>query len=837
MKKSRITSLLCALLLLTACGKGGAAGEGAIGGVDVGNGVAIHGNGQGEGGTGIADSNSQGGHSREWVYMPELIVLEDNRADYGDMYLNGDTLCYVPMPREDGGGERNVCRYSLNDKTFTTIPINWQPDGAVWEMGAHTFDQDFNLFMIANVYPADYSHLRRFLCKFDSEGKNIYSREVTEQLGSGISIGGIAVDGQGRIYAYTSEYTEEAGIWLYEADGSFHTRVSYDTNADGTAASIGTALASTGGALASIGTASASIGTLASAPSSMGGTSGSESEAVRVKGIASKEDGGFYFCTCRGENPDYCTLSEVDFESGQLTTVIEEFPSVNGLCVDTTGQYDFLIYDNTALYGYHLSGQKENANQPAEELFVWTESNVNGYYVTSVKVAADGRYFCTVEDWWNDDRCIVFLEKTKAEDAPKRVYMTLAAVDGGNELDSMAVKFNRSNSQYRITVRNFESLTDLYNAILAREAIDIIDLSGLDVEKLVKQGILENLEPYLEQSEKYRRSDFLEGLLEAYTFDGVLTGIPEAFTQRTLVGDRTMLGGQKNLTLEGLLEIAESNPDALPFDGPEKTGMTREEAMQYIMMFNEDTFIDEETGECHFDSEIFREVLELVGRMPGAGDERRQNGGSEPSLPSKIQNGEILFAVADLNRFRALQFYEGIFGENAACIGFPAPEGKRGTLLTAENAFGITAVSSNKDGAWQFLESVLARQSQEGVENDEIYMLAWLDSRLPSQKRILDIKAKSALEEDAAWAAEGRAFHGHIYEDGWTYEGHALTQEEVDTIVGLSKGAKPAFSMENNEIIRIINEEAPAYYSGQKSAEDVANIIQNRVQLYVDENF
>ena len=34
----------------------------------------------------------------------------------------------------------------------------------------------------------------------------------------------------------------------------------------------------------------------------------------------------------------------------------------------------------------------------------------------------------------------------------------------------------------------------------------------------------------------------------------------------------------------------------------------------------------------------------------------------------------------------------------------------------------------------------------------------------------------------------------------------------------------------------LINEEAPACYSGQKGVDDVAGIIQNCVQLYVNEN-
>ena len=37
-------------------------------------------------------------------------------------------------------------------------------------------------------------------------------------------------------------------------------------------------------------------------------------------------------------------------------------------------------------------------------------------------------------------------------------------------------------------------------------------------------------------------------------------------------------------------------------------------------------------------------------------------------------------------------------------------------------------------------------------------------------------------------------------------------------------------------ILQIIDEEAAAYFTGQKTAAEVAKVIQSRVRLYVDEN-
>ena len=74
------------------------------------------------------------------------------------------------------------------------------------------------------------------------------------------------------------------------------------------------------------------------------------------------------------------------------------------------------------------------------------------------------------------------------------------------------------------------------------------------------------------------------------------------------------------------------------------------------------------------------------------------------------------------------------------------------------------------------------------------------------------------------------------YEDGWSYTYHQTTQEEVDRVMELMNIAKPVSYNGNDEISKIINEEADAFFKGQKSVDEVAGIIQNRIRNYVGEN-
>lgn len=62
-----------------------------------------------------------------------------------------------------------------------------------------------------------------------------------------------------------------------------------------------------------------------------------------------------------------------------------------------------------------------------------------------------------------------------------------------------------------------------------------------------------------------------------------------------------------------------------------------------------------------------------------------------------------------------------------------------------------------------------------------------------------------------------------------------ITKEDEEQLLFIVEGLR--FTSNQDEIIlQIVIEEAQEYFQGQKSEEDVARIIQNRVQMYLWEN-
>ena len=229
-KRRRIIAAAAVLgLVITGCGRGDGDGgqESPEGPANMGTGISL--GIEGDTGKTAGDSIASGIPGREWVYVPEVITVGDSRADYDGMELVGDEICYISMSSEAEDEAQKICRYSLTDRELVMLDMEWTLEEKRLEICSYVFEPDYSVWLIVNAYSADYGQLKRYLCRFDSEGKNLFYQDVTEEMGGGSYVGDMVLDGQGRIYVFTSEYApgEEAGVWLYTEEGSYQGELSF----------------------------------------------------------------------------------------------------------------------------------------------------------------------------------------------------------------------------------------------------------------------------------------------------------------------------------------------------------------------------------------------------------------------------------------------------------------------------------------------------------------------------------------------------------------------------------------------------------------------------------
>jgi len=733
---------------------------------------------------------ADGGAQKDYVYVPEYISLgEDERVNFYDMVLEGNDLYYVNSSWDEATqtSKNALGKYSLETRTVEETPITFKETRNIY---AYNITPEGEVYTVENEWPQEpgpdgnYQETN-YLCKYDAQGNGLMEQDISRQLqqeeGYSAYVNSISLDAEGKIYLKCDEK-----VCLFDANGGYHGDVMIDT-----------------GYIQTVGT-------------------GKDGKVYMSYYDYNSENGG-------------TVLAEINFAAKQVGNIYSNFPESNGSRALIAGfEKDFLVNDGSKVYEYDL------ATQSSEELLNWLDCDINGSFVEYTDFLEDGRLLAIINDWNTGESEIACLSKTDSSNVKEKIQITIGTVSENTDLQSAAVAFNKQSDTYHVNIKTYydrnstaedawnDAYTRMNNDIISgSNCPDIIDVSYLNIEQLTSKGLFEDLTPYMEKSTMLSKEDFFENILEGYTYDGKLVSIPNTFTLSTLVGKTADVGEEMGWTMEEMVTYSKAHPNAALFDG-----VSKELMMMCMLMYNQDEFVDWSTGECKFDTEEFKQLLEFVNSFPS---EYRWSE-EESSTPVKIQEGKVLLNMVTVYELNSIQEYEAWFGEPVTYIGYPNSKGHSGCYISAEQLYAITSKSKNKEGAWAFIENYLAKEDETLFSWGLPAMKERFEEKVVKEttlEYILDENGEPVLDEEGnPIINNGTSSVGY---GDWEYTYHVVTEEEIAVMRELIEAAQPA-SIGNDEIIKIINEEAAGYYQGQKSAEEVAGIIQSRVKLYVDEN-
>jgi len=439
-----------------------------------------------------------------------------------------------------------------------------------------------------------------------------------------------------------------------------------------------------------------------------------------------------------------------------------------------------------------------------------------------------------------------FIEAELAEAGTPKVkeIVTLTLPEFGgwqSYLQLYIAAFNRTNPDYTIEVINYgdvhnygdlneDALRRFSVAIGTGQAADIVAFphQGVPIYSYTSKGIFVDLYELMENDPDFNKADYLPNVFEALETDGKLYTIFPLFWLRTVSAKTSEVGGSPGWSIDEFIDYLDSKPEAQDII----YHRTREE---FILTTSMNYFADRKTGRMTFDREIFIKILKAAERFPiELFDYPDEGTGIWPLMGARQGNPLMLgWGVSggiDGSAFRQIRLYEHYFGEEVTYIGFPTPDGN-GSFFFAPNRFAISAQSDKKEGAWQFIKYML-----------DNYNTDW--------KNALNTPIKISDLEKAAHNATIEAYS----------LGGILLNREV--LVGMTADDKPIYrklegdrdnTLEENQklwdllfatntiaphdtvVMDIIYEEIRYYIAGQKPAEVVMDIIENRVNLYLSE--
>lgn len=737
-----------------------------------------------------------------FVYVPEFVDLSTAEGEDSEMReptLRGSELYYYTSYWDEETQESVQQFYRRNMDTGETeeLPLDMGIEGAdyAYPMNGLMFDQDNNMIclMSASKTDGEGNYTQTFyLLKFDPDGNKLLSQDITEALTLEESENGYVqnavMDNEGRLYMNVSS----AGM---NRSNSFVVVIDRDANL-----------------LAQIDTGTDWV-------SAIGAT-----EDGRVLVTRYSDTGAGMECL------------EVDLANKTLGNPHSNMPSsYNSNSLDSAPGGGILVNDGTRLWKYDLE------TETAEELLTWTDCDINGSYVQTIQPMEDGRIAVYSENWSNNSREIAYLTRTEAAKVAEKQIVTLATMWSSQDLQQAVVDFNKQSDQYRIRIDTYfddstewtetkyqDAVTALNNAITSSNCPDIIDLSNSNTSSYVSKGLLLDLAPYLESS-SVKREDLVESVLDAYTFGDTLVCIPTSFYVTTIMGRTSQLGNRTSWTIKDIMEFSAQYPDAKLFNYSSKGSM-----LSTCLQYSSEAFIDYDSGKCNFESQDFLDILEFCNTFETETDYDREG----ESFPKQISDGKILLNDIGLGDMEEMQMYSLMFNEPITFIGYPTVDGSNGNRLRGQNCYAITSKSKNPDGAWAFIESMLQYEPQTEY--------GYSGGGFSIRKDMLEESFEMAMKENGSYDEDGNIMLDENGEpmiwakvtygyDDWTAEIYAATPEQVQAVRDLIDSAAAA-SNNDETILNIISEEAQGYFEGQKSAKDVANVIQSRVQTYISEN-
>lgn len=376
------------------------------------------------------------------------------------------------------------------------------------------------------------------------------------------------------------------------------------------------------------------------------------------------------------------------------------------------------------------------------------------------------------------------------------------------DIKAAIMAFNRSNESYYITIRSYCSNTTYWQEsqqrfladMAAQNAPDIIDmLFWRDYyEPFVSSGYLENLTPYLEQSQY--KDDIMWNVLSAYEVDGSLYLLAPQFSFTGLLIHPeyacpledwntetflTML--QRNAWKKNVFNIYQSNPQDL---------------LRNMLIGRQGELIDKEQKKAYFESQAFLDMLALCKEYA----ENHEAGEDD------LLNYNNLFSRRQYGFYHDYVFSTDIYGREYQIYGYPTADGQVYQVFSSDS-LAIYAGSTHKEGAWQFVESLLQEENQ-------VYH-AMTNPGIPIRRSVLE-----RMKEEEGWT-----------EMAYRVGDELLTTSEAEFQIVENIIANGIFVPENvnEDIWSIIEEETAAYFAGDKSAEEVAHITQSRVGLMLAE--
>lgn len=371
---------------------------------------------------------------------------------------------------------------------------------------------------------------------------------------------------------------------------------------------------------------------------------------------------------------------------------------------------------------------------------------------------------------------------------------------------------------------------ELYMAMLTGESPDILCHNAAGMLNMDRNGLLADLYSFMDGESKLKREDFLPCVLEGLEVEGRLPAVMEAYSLHTAVAKTKFIPKEyEHWTSADAMKFYEEYKDKMDF-----CKYTSESSLaEYMLKIEGLGSIDHRKAVCDFGTS-FKNTLQFCLDTPiqaegepnfALMDDYDFNAYYKDEETRGLNDTHLVFPLS-INGFNSGlgQHTYGFFNkEDVTFVGYPSENGTGTFIRSANPLYAITEQCGNKDAAWELLSDVIIHQKK-------------LEPYMHDGTRGIPV-LKEQLQRDYDRPSDYNNSINNGYMWNWNNHGEEefITQEYKDMLYEyiLSVPANPYFY--NWDLQNIIDEEVEYAINGDRSADDTAYILNDRLGTYLSE--
>ncbi len=512
---------------------------------------------------------------------------------------------------------------------------------------------------------------------------------------------------------------------------------------------------------------------------------------------------------------------------------LEEEKRVKGT-VSINNNDDIVAAGNTSEEFFIFSGKNVLGYTPGDEqVHLICDGEYSGLYfggsIRDTYVEENGDFYVLAEQYSNSSEPefkLIKGVKIPPEEVKDRKEIRIGCLGiSYSDVDEIIAEFNSTSEEYYYTLTEYleeenaeeylSPIGEFEKAIMAENIPDIVmcGTNGIgqsfNLNNYISKGIFMPLDDLIEADKEIDSQDIFPCLREACSLDGKMYTIIPCFNIKTMIVKSKNYQGEAGWTYLEFSEFLKSHKNSRPF-----YNTTRYELCENFLAMEDNPFYSVATGKCNFQSEEFIQFLELLKSYGEDFEFDRNEYEYDREVFDSYSKDESLAVMCEMHSAEDFVVSEnGFFGEDLKVVGYPNNKGLLGYINPQIYVMGISHKTKYPEAAWEFVRSFL----QEDYQKD-------LNTYIPASMKAYEYQSEKRLRKEKV---QGWFMYDYV-------DLRPLTRDDIDRFKAVIIGSV-GNSYYDEVITQIINEEAQAYYAGEKTAEDVAKIIQSRVSIHLKE--